>query len=104
MVSTERIFIDPQAIRGCSAVMKLQNREMRDLLSEFTAEIEKLDLNWDALGATEMRESFETLKPQFENFDSYVRKVTNFLDQNVAESVEVLDTVIEGNASQLKAR
>jgi uncharacterized protein YukE len=104
MKSTERIFINPQAIRSSSAVMKLHNREMREILSDFSKEIQKIDINWDALGASEMVEAFETLKPQFEAFDSYVKKVTNFLDQNVAENVETLDIAIEGNASQLRAR
>ncbi|MBP1566010.1 MAG: hypothetical protein IJP18_10340 [Oscillospiraceae bacterium] len=104
MASTERIFINPQGIRQSSTYMKIQNAAMRGLLNNFTNEIHKLDLNWDALGATEMTEAFETLKPQFEAFDNYVEKITTFLDQNVAENVQSLDKAIEGNASRLKAR
>lgn len=104
MESTEKIFINPQGIRECSQEIKLQNAVMKNVLNNFTKEIHKLDLNWDALGANEMVESFETLRPSFDGYDNYLKKVTNFLDQNVAESVEALDEAIQGSASQLRAR
>ncbi|MBP1566007.1 MAG: hypothetical protein J6A58_09680 [Oscillospiraceae bacterium] len=104
MASTERIFINPNAVKMSSMTMKIQNLAMRNTLNDFSKEIQKLDLNWDALGAAEMVEAFEELKPQFEVFDNYVKKVTNFLDDNVAENVKSLDRAIAGNASQLKTR
>lgn len=49
-----------------------------------------------------MRDKFNELKPELEKFDSYLRKIANYLNQNVAEPTEVTDQVASQNVANIK--
>ena len=49
-----------------------------------------------------MRDKFTELKPQFEKFTAYVKKVATYLIQNVAEPAEVTDQVASQNVANIK--
>lgn len=103
MADTERIFLNHAEITASAQQISNYNEKIKGLLDDFTTEIAKVQ-SWDAMGAAEMRDNFNALKPDFAKFYSYLSKVVKFLNQNVSSDAITLDTSIKNNAMPLKKR
>lgn len=101
-MASSRTFINPEAIRNSATAISGYNEQIKEKLGTFTSLVESVE--WEALGASAMLESFNSVKPTFEDFYNYVVKIVNFLNQNVAEDAETLDAAIQGNAGELRPR
>lgn len=101
-MAATKIFVSPEQIKNSASLISKYNEEIKSELGDFTQEIETVD--WEALGRTAMKESFDAIKPAFDKFYNYISKVVTFLNQNVADDVITLDTAIQSNGTELKTR
>ncbi|MDO5559703.1 MAG: hypothetical protein Q4F95_08910 [Oscillospiraceae bacterium] len=103
MADTERIFLNHAEIKNCAQQIGSYNEKIKDQLDDFATQISKVQ-SWDAMGASEMRDNFNALKPDFAKFYEYLSKVVKFINQNVSDDAITLDTSIKNNAMPLKKR
>ena len=75
---------------------------MKDTLDNLVIKMESTEATYQAQSATDMRDKFNELKPELEKFTAYLRKVSAYLIQNVAEPAEVVDQVASQNVASIK--
>lgn len=95
------IFVNPQEIRNCVVKINSYADNMEDQLNDLIAKIESTASTYQADSANDMRDKFNELKPEITKFTAYLRKVANYLNQNVAEPAEITDAVAQQNVASI---
>ena len=101
-MANKEIFVNPAEIRNCSTKLSGFADQMKDTLDDLVVKIESTEAIYQAQSATDMRDKFNQLKPELEKFTAYIRKVANYLTQNVAEPAEVTDQVASQNVASIR--
>ncbi len=104
MAITQNIFVNSDEIRSNASKVDKYNKDINDCLDEFKKIMGLVDGAWESQGSIELKQKFDTLKPDFDKFYSYLNKVVKFLNQNVAAEAENLDATIKSNAVALQSR
>ena len=102
MPRSRELFVNPEMIRSHAAQIRQISGMIKDNLSQVSAKIKSTESIYVAESATEMREKFDTLKPELDKFESYLLKVANYLEQNVAEPAEIVDRVAAQNVASIR--
>ena len=102
MANARELLVNPAEIRNCSNQINTYANEMKDTLDNIAVKIDSTEAYYQAQSATEMRDKFNELKPEFEKFTGYLRKVAAYLTQNVAEPAEVVDQIAVQNVASIK--
>ncbi len=90
--------------QAAKKVTAVANDFLNDCLNDFKVIMGQVDGCWESQGSVELKQKFDTLKPDFDKFYSYLNKVVKFLNQNVAADAETLDSTIKNNAVALQSR
>lgn len=101
-MANKEIFVNPAEIRNCSSKLNGFADQMEGTFNELIIKIEGTESTYQAQSATDMRDKFNQLKPELEKFTAYIRKVANYLTQNVAEPAEVTDQVASQNVASIR--
>ncbi|MBE6877105.1 MAG: hypothetical protein E7496_10400 [Ruminococcus sp.] len=101
-MAASEIFVNPAEIRNCSNRLVTTADQIKGTLDDLVIKMESTEATYQAQSATDMRDKFNELKPEFEKFDSYLRKIATYLTQNVAEPTEVTDQVASQNVASIK--
>lgn len=101
-MASSAIFVNPDEIRGCADRLTTVADQIKGTLDDLVIKIASTETNYQAQSATDMRDKFNELKPELEKFDSYLRKISTYLKQNVAEPAEVTDQVASQNVANIK--
>ncbi len=101
-MASSQIFVNPAEIRNCSSKIIGYANDIKAALDDVTVKMQSTEAIYQAQSATDMRDKYNTLKPELEKFDSYLRKVATYLTQNVAEPAEVTDQVASQNVANIK--
>lgn len=96
------IFVSPEEIRNCSNKINGIANDMEATLNDLVIKMASTEAIYQAQSATDMREKFDTLKPQLEKFTAYLKKVSTYLVQNVAEPADVTDRVASQNVASIR--
>ncbi len=104
MAITQNIFVNSDEIKNNASKIEKYNNEINDCLNDFKVIMGQVDGCWESQGSVELKQKFDTLKPDFDKFYSYLNKVVKFLNQNVAADAETLDSTIKNNAVALQSR
>lgn len=96
------IFVNPEQIRNCSSKVNGIAGEMESTLADLVAKMASTENIYQAQSATDMRDKFEQLRPELEKFTAYLKKVSTYLVQNVAEPAEITDQVASQNVATIK--
>lgn len=96
------IFVNPAEIEECATRMESISNRMKDTLDDLVVQIESTQSIYEADSATEMREKFNVLKPELEKFSDYLKKVANYLKQNVVETAKITDEVAISNVANIR--
>jgi len=102
IMAASEIFVNPAEIRNCSNRLVTTADQIKGTLDDLVIKMESTEATYQAQSATDMRDKFNELKPEFEKFDSYLRKIATYLTQNVAEPTEVTDQVASQNVASIK--
>jgi len=101
-MANKELFVNPEEIRNCSSLLNSYADQIKDTLDNLVVKMDSTEALYQAQSATDMRDKFTELKPQFEKFTAYVKKVATYLIQNVAEPAEVTDQVASQNVANIK--
>lgn len=102
MAANKELFVNPQEIKNCSNQINSISAQMKETLDDLVVKMASTEQYYQAQSATEMREKFNELKPEFEKFTNYLKKVATYLVQNVAEPAEVVDQMAVQNVASIK--
>jgi uncharacterized protein YukE len=102
MAASKELFVNPEAIKSCSNQITGISEKMKDTLDNIVVKMASTEQYYQAQSATEMRDKFNELKPEFEKFTNYLKKVAAYLIQNVAEPAEVVDQTAVQNVASIK--
>lgn len=96
------IFVSPEEIRNCSNKINGIANDMEATLSDLASKIASTESIYQAQSATDMRDRFNELKPNLEKFTAYLKKVSTYLVQNVADPADVTDRVASQNVASIR--
>lgn len=83
-----------------SNILKDTSNKMREICDDITAQMTRLEGQWQSASAEEFKAKFNTLKAKFPAFYESVQNYAKFLDQTV-ETYKQADASIAGGADRL---
>ena len=101
-MANREIFVDPEGIRSCSDSLRQYADQMNCTLDDFRTKMKSTEAIFESDSAEAMRDKFRTLEPELEKFTAYIRKVAAYLNQNVADTAEVVDQIAAQNVASIK--
>ena len=101
-MANRELFVNPEGIRICAGRLKQYAEEMNMTLDDFRIKVRSTEEFFQSNSAMEMREKFAGLEGELEKFTSYLRKVSAYLTQNVADPADVVDQVASQNVASIK--
>lgn len=101
-MANREIFVDPDGIRVCADRLCQYAAGMNETLEDFRRKIRSTESIYQSQSATDMRDKFAVLEPELEKFTAYLRKVSAYLVQNVAEPAAVVDQIASQNVVNIR--
>ncbi len=102
MASSKQLFANSEMIRDCAQQIREIAGQMKNNLEDVASKIKSTENTFIAESADEMRDKFEALKPELEKYEAYLVKVANYLEQNIADPVEIVERVASQNVAAIK--
>ena len=96
------LFVNPEEIRICANRLRLYAEEMKNTLDGFRMKIKSTAPFYESKSATEMRNKFTALEPELEKFTAYIKKVSAYLDQNVADPSDTIEQINSQNIAKIR--
>ena len=101
-MANKELFVNPQEIKLCAEKLKLYAEEMNITMNDFRRKIKSTESIYMAKSAMEMRDKFAGMEAELEKFTAYIRKVSAYLNQNVAEPAEVVEQIATQKVANIK--
>jgi len=96
------IFVDPEKIKECAGTIDALAGRIEGTFEQIGLKVQSTESLFQAESAETFREQFTQLKPDFENFVSYLRKISSYLTQNVADPTIVTDKAALQNIQNIQ--
>lgn len=101
-MANRELFVKPEEIRLCANRLRQYAEDMNNTMNDFRSKVRSTESIYESNSAADMREKFALLEPELEKFTAYLRKVSAYLTQNVADPADVVDQVASQNVASIK--
>ena len=102
MPNPQQLYVNSDMIRALAQQIRQISGQMKNNINDVALKIKSTESIYVAESATEMRDKFDALKPELEKYEAYLLKVANYLEQNVAEPMEIVEQVAIQNVAAIK--
>lgn len=102
MANTQQLFVNPEMIRALAQQIRQISGQIKQNINDVALKIKSTENIYIANSATEMRDKFEALKPELEKYEAYLLKVANYLEQNIADPLEIVERVASQNVASIQ--
>ncbi|MBP0970652.1 MAG: hypothetical protein J5753_01300 [Oscillospiraceae bacterium] len=101
MPNNQQLFANPDMIRALAQQIRTLSGQIKQNINDVALKIKSTESIYVANSATEMRDKFEALKPELEKYEAYLLKVANYLEQNIADPLEIVERVASQNVASI---
>ncbi len=102
MPNNQQLFANPDMIRALAQQIRTLSGQIKQNINDVALKIKSTESIYVANSATEMRDKFEALKPELEKYEAYLLKVANYLEQNIADPLEIVERVASQNVASIQ--
>ena len=86
-----KIFVDPEQVKTYAGQIKALATDIDTYLKQASGKMQSTESNYQSQAASDMRSNFAAMQGDFQRFVSYLTKIANYLEQNVADPVQTLN-------------